>query len=88
MLDGFFPAAKPPLRSPSEGPAAAIRRQAWFLGKRDRGVGWGETRLFPGLTPHQIRFSYIVEQVGTNGHPRLTPQADFGTLLSCAMMIR
>src|SRR5437870_4657856 len=36
---GFFPAAGPPLRSPSEGPAGAIRRQAWFLGKRVPGGG-------------------------------------------------
>src|SRR3954471_446492 len=43
-LDGLFPAAGPPLRSPSEGPASAIRRQVWFLGKRVRGGGGVETR--------------------------------------------
>src|SRR3954467_3538781 len=36
LLWSLTPAARLPLRSPSEGPAGAIRRQAWFLGKRVR----------------------------------------------------
>jgi hypothetical protein len=38
------PAAQPPLRSPSEGPASAIRRQAWFLGKRVRATAASKSR--------------------------------------------
>jgi hypothetical protein len=42
------PAARLPLRSPSEGPAGTIRRQAWFLGKRVRVAAAVKSGAIPG----------------------------------------
>src|SRR4051794_39177641 len=58
-LDGLFPAAKPPLRSPSEGPAGAIRRQARFLGKRVPGVAPVKTGKILQNDRRKMKFPYI-----------------------------
>jgi hypothetical protein len=84
------PAAQPPLRSPSEGPAGTIRRQAWFLGKRvPRGRVKDEGK-FSGIGRQEMKFPYILEQGDVR---KAIPGAQWRglascPLLSCAMMIR